>query len=143
MSIKGGGISFKEKYYHFVSKNTKGKIMFLESYKGKIEEVEWGKGAVLILKKANPFLLNIVKDWFLEKPTRLAGDIAGLLIQTVRPGYQIHRAIPQKPGRISQTLLFEQKSSRNRCSYPNQHKGLNPVHEADQYSIQQKFRLLA
>ena len=84
MSIKGGGVSFKEKYYHFVSKNTKGKIMFLESYKGKIEEVEWGKGAVLILKKANPFLLNIVKDWFLEKPTRLAGDIAGLLIQTVK-----------------------------------------------------------
>ena len=84
MSIKGGGISFKEKYHYFVSKNTKGTIMFLESYKGKVEEVEWGKGAVLILKKANPFLLNIVKDWFLEKPTRLAGDIAGLLIQTVK-----------------------------------------------------------
>lgn len=52
MSIKGGGVAFKEKYYHFVSKNTKGKIMFLESYKGKTEEIKWGKGAVLILKKA-------------------------------------------------------------------------------------------
>lgn len=84
MSIIGGGVSFKEKYYHFVSKKTKGKIMFLESYKGKIEEIEWGKGAILILKNANPFFLNIVKDWFLEKPTRLAGDIAGLLIYTVK-----------------------------------------------------------
>jgi hypothetical protein len=84
MLVKGGATSFKEKYYHFMSKSTKGKIMFLESYKGKVEEIEWGKGAILILKNASPFFLNIVKDWFLEKPTRIAGDIAGLLIHTVK-----------------------------------------------------------
>jgi len=72
-----GGADFKTLYHNFITDDTSEKVFVMSDYK--TESVELGAGATIHLKKAEPFLLNIIKDWFLKNPHVLIGDIPSFL----------------------------------------------------------------
>ncbi|KAB8154251.1 hypothetical protein EZY14_007385 [Kordia sp. TARA_039_SRF] len=68
-----GGADFKILHYNFLHGDTNGKIFIMEGYES--ESVGWGKGAIIHLHKATPFLLNVIFEWFQDHPKGIVGDI--------------------------------------------------------------------
>ncbi len=68
-----GGTDFNTLYFNFINGDTFGKIFMMKSYE--TESVHWGKGAVLNLYQATPFLLNIIFEWSFENPKGFIGDV--------------------------------------------------------------------
>lgn len=68
-----GGTDFKILHHNFLNGDTTGKIFMMESYE--TESVSWGKGAIIHLHKATPFLLNVIFEWLQDIPKGIIGDI--------------------------------------------------------------------
>ena len=68
-----GGANFKILHHNFINGNRSGKIFMMKSYE--TESIHWGKGAIIHLYKAEPFLLNSIFEWGLNNPDGFIGDI--------------------------------------------------------------------
>jgi hypothetical protein len=68
-----GGANFKILHHNFINGDISGKIFMMKSYE--TESIHWGKGAIIHLYKAEPFLLNIIFEWRLNDPDGFIGDI--------------------------------------------------------------------
>ncbi|MFY0602948.1 MAG: hypothetical protein JXQ93_03295 [Flavobacteriaceae bacterium] len=68
-----GGADFKTLYYNFTTRDISGKLFTMEEYE--TESLQIGAGVTIFIGKAESFLLNILKDWYDEKPHALIGDI--------------------------------------------------------------------
>lgn len=75
-----GGADFKILHYNFINGDTSGKIFMLKGYES--ESASWGKGALIHLYKADPFLLNIILEWSSNNPNGFIGDKKSLFYLT-------------------------------------------------------------
>jgi hypothetical protein len=75
--VKGGNRKLARKIIQFYEEGTKGRVMALKEYYS--EEANWGKGMIYHFEKGHPFLLSVMRDWYLSNPEGLIGDIDGFL----------------------------------------------------------------
>lgn len=68
-----GGTDFKILHHNFISGDISGKIFMTKDYQ--TDSIHWGKGLIVDLHKADPFLLNIILDWSFDNPNGFIGDI--------------------------------------------------------------------
>lgn len=72
-----GGRDFGRLYYNFISNDVTGKIFMMDTYSS--DSIKVGQGATILLHKANPYLLHIVMDWYLERKYGIIGDFKTLV----------------------------------------------------------------
>ncbi|CAL2095614.1 conserved protein of unknown function [Tenacibaculum sp. 190524A02b] len=71
-----GGADFKILHHNFISGDMSQKLFMMKDYES--ESACWGKGAVIHLDKAEPFLLNIILEWSHKNPNGYVGDETAL-----------------------------------------------------------------
>ena len=67
-----GVVDFKILYYNFIKGDMSQKLFMMKDYES--ESACWGRGAIVNLDKAEPFLLNIIFEWSRNNPDGYIGD---------------------------------------------------------------------
>lgn len=87
-----GGADFKILYHKFISGDMSNKLFMMKDYES--ESACWGRGAIIKLDKAEPFLLNIILEWSHEHPDGYVGDVEALYyLDNKHKGYRTNQKI--------------------------------------------------
>lgn len=117
-----GTPSFDSLYQAFIAGSTGGKIFMMKTLES--EDTFLGKGVTIILKKANPYVLALLKEKCLNDADAMIGDIDLLMkLTALNDLQQIEKYNDQR----HQNLVEAPKRQRQLFSIMRKHKSLKPL----------------
>ena len=117
-----GAPSFDSLYQEFITGNTGGKIFIMKEFKS--GDTSFGRGATVLLGKANGFLLSVLKEQYLKDNSFMIGDIELLFKLTDENNQTLMDYYNQE--RIK-NVIKAPKRQRQLYAIIRKHKSLKPI----------------
>jgi hypothetical protein len=117
-----GAPNFDNLYQKFITGSTGGKIFIMKKFKS--GDTSLGKGATVLLEKANGFLLSVLQEQYLKDSSYMIGDIELLFKladendQTLMDYYNQERI---------KNVIKAPKRQRQLYAILRKHKSLKPI----------------
>lgn len=114
--------SFDDLYQDFITGSTGGKIFMMKKFEK--EDTILGKGAVILLQKATPFLLALLKEQYLIDKNAMIGDIEMLLALVKQEKI---KELKQRNQKRTQNRIKTQKTKMQLHNILRKHKRIKPI----------------
>jgi len=118
----GCASSFDSLYREFIKGSTGGKIFMMKDFH--MNETDIGKGTIIILDRANPYILSLLVEKYKKDQTFMIGDVE-LLMKLAKINNEV-RAEKFKEERIYHAVRAKKRQKQLYSILIRKHKSLEP-----------------